>query len=105
MQIHFTAPVALRDDAAANHLYRIAQEATNNAITHGHAKHISIELSMHQGKIQLTIHDDGSGFQPEQLSEDAGMGLQIMRYRANLIGARLDIESAPGNGTQITASL
>lgn len=99
------APVALRDDAAANHLYRIAQEATNNAITHGHAKHVSIELSTHQGRIQLVIHDDGSGFQPEQISADAGMGLQIMRYRANLIGASLDIESAPGNGTKIRASL
>lgn len=97
--------VALQDNAAANHFYRIAQEATNNAIKHGHATHITIELSALQDKIQLIIRDDGSGFQPDQLSEDTGIGLQIMRYRANMIGARLDIESAPGNGTQITASL
>jgi signal transduction histidine kinase len=98
-------PVALQDGTAAKHLYRIAQEATNNAITHGHAKHVSIELSMHLGKIELTIQDNGTGFQPDHLPVDAGMGLQIMRYRANLIGARLEIESTPGNGTQIRASL
>lgn len=99
------APVALRDDTAAKHLYRIAQEATNNAITHGHAQYVSIELSTHRGRIELSIQDNGIGFQPDQPSVDAGMGLQVMRYRANLIGAKLDIESAPGNGTQIRALL
>ncbi|MDP1896936.1 MAG: sensor histidine kinase, partial [Sulfurimicrobium sp.] len=98
-------PVALRDSAAANHLYRIAQEAISNAIKHGHAKHISIELSAPQGKIRLTIRDDGSGFQTDLNTTDNGMGLQIMRYRANMIGAKIDIESKPGNGTRITASL
>lgn len=98
-------PVALQDNAAANHLYRIAQEAANNAIKHGHATHISIELSAPGGKIQLCIRDDGTGFQPEMPTAETGMGLQIMRYRANMIGARLDIESAPGIGTQIRATL
>jgi signal transduction histidine kinase len=99
------APVSLQDGTAAKHLYRIAQEATNNAITHGHAKQVSIKLSMHRGRIELIIQDNGTGFQPDHLSVNAGMGLQIMRYRANLIGASLDIESTPGNGTQIRASL
>lgn len=98
-------PVAIQDNAVANHLYRIAQEATNNAVRHGHATHISIELSAPQGRIQITIRDNGSGFQPEQALKEAGMGLQIMHYRAKIIGARLDIESSPGNGTLIRASL
>lgn len=98
-------PVALQDNAAANHLYRIAQEASNNAVKHGHATHISIELSAPGGRIQLCIRDDGTGFKPEMSATETGMGLQIMRYRANMIGARLDIESTPGNGTQVTVSL
>lgn len=99
-----SAPVALRDNAAANHLYRIAQEAAHNAIKHGHARHISIELSAREGKIQLHMRDDGTGFQPGTLPVNAGMGLQIMLYRANMIGARLDIESSPGTGTEVTVS-
>lgn len=97
--------VALQDNTQANHLYRIAQEAVNNAIKHGHARHISIELSKHEGKILLVIRDDGSGFQPGHVESDSGMGLQIMRYRANVIGASLGIESTPGTGSQIRVSL
>ncbi len=100
-----STPVALRDNAVANHLYRIAQEAANNAVKHGHATHISIDLSAPQGKIQIAIHDNGAGFRPDHVSTDTGMGLQIMHYRANMIGAILDIESTPGSGTLIRASL
>lgn len=99
---HCSTPVLLHDRNSANHLYRIAQEAVNNAIKHGKAKHISIELAAPQGRIQLVVRDDGSGM--DQLSSDnsPGMGLQIMRYRANLIGASLDIENGPDKGTRIS---
>lgn len=98
-------PVSLHDNVVANHLYRIAQEAINNAVKHGHATHISVELSEPKGKIKLDIREDGIGFQPDILSDGTSMGLQIMRYRANMIGASLDIESTPGKGTQISVSL
>lgn len=100
-----STPVPLKDNEVANHLYRIAQEASNNAIKHGHATHISIELSAPQGKIQITIRDDGSGFHPDKIAMATGMGFQIMQYRANKIGAKLDIESTPDHGTLIRASL
>lgn len=96
-------PVLVKENAMANHIYRIAQEAANNAVRHGKAKHISIELSAPQGKMQLSVHDDGTGFHPDLAAKNAGMGLQIMRYRARMIGASLEIESAPGHGSHIRA--
>lgn len=95
--------VLVKENAVANHIYRIAQEAVNNAIKHGKAKHISIELSAPQGRMQLSVHDDGMGFHPYLIGKNSGMGLQIMRYRAKMIGASLDIESDPGHGSRIRA--
>jgi len=102
-EFHCNAPVLVKDNAVANHIYRIAQEAVNNAVKHGKAKHISIELSAPQGRMQLSVHDDGMGFHPYLIGKNAGMGLQIMRYRAKMIGASLDIESDPGHGSRIRA--
>ena len=100
-EFHCNTPVLVPDKIVANHLYRIAQEAANNAVKHGKAARILIELTAPQGKIQLVIRDDGSGFEPNSKDKDMGMGLQIMRYRANIIGASLDIETGPAHGTQI----
>lgn len=100
-----TAPVLLHDRNTANHLYRIAQEAVNNAVKHGKSKHISIELSAPRGRIQLIVRDDGAGIDPCTADNGPGMGLQIMRYRANLIGANLEIENGPDKGTQISVFL
>lgn len=99
------SPVEIHDNAAANHLFRIAQEAVNNAIKHGKARNIWIELRARQGRIALAVRDDGNGFQPGEFDKSTGMGLQIMHYRANMINAELDIESQPGLGTQVNASL
>ncbi|MBZ0105595.1 MAG: HAMP domain-containing protein [Sulfuricella denitrificans] len=98
-------PVALQDNAIANHLYRIAQEASNNAVRHGHATNISIELSAQQGRIQIAIRDNGTGFESDRIAASDGMGFQIMHYRASMIGAKLEIESTPDSGTLIRASL
>lgn len=94
------SPVLIQDNTVANHLYRIVQEAVNNAVKHGKAQHIIVELSALQGKTQLSIRDDGVGFQA-QTGRDSGIGLQIMRYRANMIGAELEIETEPGHGARI----
>lgn len=94
-------PVLIRDNTVANHLYRIVQEAVNNAVKHGKARHIAVKLCATLGKMQLSINDDGLGFSPGTTDKGAGMGLQIMRYRANMIGAVLEIESAAGHGTKI----
>ncbi|HEU4679414.1 MAG TPA: PAS domain S-box protein, partial [Terrimicrobiaceae bacterium] len=96
-------PVAIADHVVATHLYRIAQEAVNNAARHGQPKTIVVALRRSAGGIKLTITDDGIGFSDSVRSE--GMGLHIMRYRAQLIGATLAIRPAKGGGTCVTCLL
>ena len=87
---------------AAMHLYRIAQEAVGNAVRHGGAQHVLIRLGGDEGFIVLTIVDDGQGFQvQEQGRSSSGMGLRTMRYRAQVLGARLHINPVSGGGTSV----
>lgn len=88
------------------HLYRIAQEAVTNAARHGEADHIRVVLSETGRDLCLDIHDDGIGFQPGGAAsvKPAGMGLSIMRYRADTIGARLDVTGSPDHGTTVTCT-
>lgn len=97
-------PVELADNFSATHFYRIAQEAINNALKHSQAKHIRVCLTDGDGPIILRVTDDGVGI-PDALPHGRGMGLRIMRYRAELIGAELSIEPADGGGTSISCSL
>jgi PAS domain S-box-containing protein len=97
-------PVLITNNATATHLYRIAQEAIGNAIKHGRAKSVTVALSEVGGEVSLTISDSGRGFTPEMASID-GMGLRIMEYRAELIGATLHINSTPGVGTAVACTL
>jgi two-component system CheB/CheR fusion protein len=103
-EYHCDKPVFLEDSSAALHLYRIAQEAVNNAITHGKARNIVIHLSADGDSLHLEIHDDGRGM-PTAPPPIAGMGLKIMRHRAGLIGGTLHIESGKTNGTMVTCIL
>jgi len=91
-------------EAAANHLYRIAQEAVTNAVKHGKAKRIDIRLENSKGKLLLTIRDNGTGL-PAVLPEKRGMGLRIMEYRAGMIDAILTAERDPAGGTIVKCSL
>jgi signal transduction histidine kinase len=84
-------------------LYKIAQEAISNAVKHGKATQVSIVLARNGGTLALTIKNDGKPFaQPSQPTKR--MGLRIMNYRANLIGASLSIE-ANKSGTTVICSL
>ncbi len=74
----------------ATHLYRIAQEAVNNATKHSQGNKITIRLAATDGGIQLEVSDDGKGI-PEVPEHDTGMGLHIMNYRARSIGAELRV--------------
>lgn len=102
---HFSCDeeVLIYDEVAGNNLYRIAQEAVNNAIKHGRGKNISIGLGAVEDEVTLTIKDDGIGF-PESLGESHGMGLHIMNYRAKMIGAFLDIRRGAAGGTIVICS-
>lgn len=80
--------------------YRIAQEAFNNIARHAEAAQVRVRLDGEPGKMDLTIQDDGVGFDAQTL-EHEGLGLGIMRERARSIGARLEVVSRPGRGTRL----
>lgn len=82
----------------ASHLYRMASEAVSNAIKHGAPQTVTIRLTVDAGYLVLSIRDDGVGIPAEHNSTD-GLGLHMMQYRAELIGARLAIEPAGRGGT------
>ena len=94
-------PVGMIDGGLATQLYRIAQEAAHNAVKHAHATQMTIRLVSEDGHLKLTIHDNGAGFSRD-LSVAEGMGLQIMRHRAEAIGAALSIQSSPKDGTSVS---
>ncbi|MFP4229090.1 MAG: PAS domain S-box protein [Salinivenus sp.] len=94
----------VHDNTTATHLYRIAQEAVNNAVRHGDANGIHLILAAGDEQIRLQIRDDGTGFDVETV-DDTGMGIRIMRYRARIIGGTLDISSTLGSGTVVTCTL
>ncbi|MBI4292010.1 MAG: ATP-binding protein [Betaproteobacteria bacterium] len=84
-------------------IFRIVQEATNNALKHARAKSIRVCLHSAGGALELTIEDNGQGFDPEAATTDFnhGLGLQSMRERAELSGGSYEMVSAPGRGTRI----
>jgi PAS domain S-box-containing protein len=83
-------------------LYRIAQEALNNIAKHARAGHVEIILERRADHVSLVVVDDGVGFNPSEMDgERRGFGLLGMQERAALVGATLEIESTPGEGTTI----
>jgi signal transduction histidine kinase len=85
-------------------LYKIAQEAANNAVKHGKATFISLSLSALPDRLVLVIKNSGAPF-PETIEAGHGMGLRIMKSRASVIGGSLEIKSNDGNGTIVTCAL
>jgi PAS domain S-box-containing protein len=96
-------PVLIHDNTMATHLYHIAQEAVNNAIKHGDARKILIQLATDQGRGTLVIRDDGNGI-TENSKGGHGMGLHIMNYRAGMIGGALEIKRDAIRGTVVTCT-
>ena len=100
---HAQGVTGVRDTGVATHLYRIAQEAISNAVRHGHAKQVTISLGQVATRGELKVTDDGQGFSAEG-AVTSGMGLRIMKYRAAMIGASLEVRSAPGQGTTVACA-
>ncbi|MEP6809820.1 MAG: ATP-binding protein [Chthoniobacterales bacterium] len=88
---------------SANQLYRIAQEAIANAVRHGVATRIELELETTSSGGMLRISDNGTGIALTR-SESTGMGVSIMCYRAHLIGGDLAIAPSEDGGTQVTCT-
>ncbi|MDR3404884.1 MAG: sensor histidine kinase [Chthoniobacter sp.] len=96
--------VPIEDNEVSVHLFRIAQEALNNAAKHGYARSIAIRLKESEGKIALTISDDGEGFHPPPV-EQRGIGLNIMTYRARTVGGDLTIQANSPKGTIVSCTI
>jgi PAS domain S-box-containing protein len=90
------------NDMVNSNIYHIAQEAIQNAIRHGGADHIIIEMAGRKATFSMAVLDNGTGFATS--GKYRGMGLRIMNYRAKLMGASLDIESGD-TGTCVTLKL
>lgn len=87
-------------EATASHLYRIAQEALNNAVKHAAARSITVALEVVNDELQLTVSDNGQGL-PVDALHGSGMGLKIMDYRARMIGGYIDIAPGGRGGTRV----
>ena len=98
-QSRISEPMAL-DLRARNHLYRIAQEAVQNALKHSGARAIEISLESEAGAVRLEVLDDGRGLSADE-ERPAGLGMRTMRFRSSAIGARLTLGRAPGGGYAI----
>jgi signal transduction histidine kinase len=99
----FPAPVTVPDPQVAYQLYRIAQEAVQNALRHGGAKNISITLAREDKRVVLTVKDDGSGIRAA--GKKSGMGINNMQTRARLVGGSLVIRRRKHGGTAVSCEL
>jgi signal transduction histidine kinase len=98
------SPVRLPGPVEMN-LLRIGQEAVANAVKHGRAQHVSIELRYAPASVCLTVSDDGEGFVAAQASPTGHFGLLDMRERAQSMGSNLRVESEPGCGARIAVEV
>jgi len=92
--------VEINDHSMALHLYRIIQEAINNAVKHGKADRIVVRLSRNEHHTSISVDDDGVGFCQDSEKGD-GVGLQIMKHRAALMGGILEVTRTEDSVTRI----
>ena len=93
------------DAEIALHMYRVAQEAVNNAVRHGKPDTVAITLATSKGKTVLTVSDDGIGIPESVDRRGGGLGLRTMHYRAQTIGGSFSISRRRGGGTQVMCEL
>jgi signal transduction histidine kinase len=100
-------PVMIHEPGVATHLYRITQEALNNAVKHSNAREIVVRLETAADGLTLTIRDDGVGMAPKSPNGTGlrTMGLRTMGFRASVIGGTLNVASQPSHGTCVTCKL
>lgn len=95
----------IADTLIARGLYRIAQEAVNNALKHSHAKNIMIELTALGGETRLAVIDNGIGIRAHDSEPLSDSALHSIKYRSGVMGASLSVSRRPGGGTEIAVAL
>jgi PAS domain S-box-containing protein len=98
INIHFDDPTSL------THLFRIVQEATSNAVKHGNASKVQVDMQSDDTKLTIKIEDNGAGFAPDW-DQHKGLGVRIMKFRSRLIGANLEISESRLGGAAIIVTL
>jgi signal transduction histidine kinase len=86
-------------------LYYIAREALCNVVRHAGAKHVDVSLATEDDQVVLSIEDDGAGFDPSVFARDETIGLRNIEERTKLLGGTFELQSSPGQGTQLTVQL
>lgn len=104
VEVRFRCPrkVEVHDNLVASHLFRIAQEAVSNALRHGGCRRITLRLTGTTMRVRILVEDDGRGLARDRPS---GMGMKLMRYRANAIAGTLIVGNAARRGTQVTCTV
>lgn len=95
--------VEVHAPASANHFYRIAQEAVQNALRHGNPQHVTVRLMRGGETVTLEVQDDGAGL-PDEPGRTGGIGMSTMRYRADAMKGRLEFARPPEGGTLLRCS-
>jgi len=103
-RLGFSPGLKVQSGFAAMHLFRIVQEAVNNAIRHGHPRHIHIRLARKADQALLEVRNDGTRL-PADSDQKLGLGLHTMRYRASVLGGQLTVKGAGKKGVVVSCEL
>jgi len=103
IELQHENPILVSDNETATHVYRIVQEAINNAIKHARASKITLLLEAYEDEAVIEIRDDGNGL-PENLPCSKGLGMRTMHHRCKLFGGSLDIYTHDDGGTRVRCS-
>jgi signal transduction histidine kinase len=95
----------IEDELAKVHIFRVLQEALNNASKYSECKQVSIQLIGEEENLIFSVEDDGKGFDIDAVAENESNGMKNMQYRAELLGTDLEIESQEGKGTFISLKI
>lgn len=93
------------DNTAEVFIYRMIQELVNNAVKHAEASEIIVQLVVGEKKVELTVEDNGKGFDPDMLGETSGQGMLNIRHRMAYFNGKMDLATSPGKGTSINIEL
>ena len=93
----------IESDETASHVYRLVREAIMNANKHARAKQIVLEVRRNKNDLVFSVADDGVGI--TRNGDSSGLGFEIMKYRANAIGGRLEIKTKKQRGTRVACYL